>query len=75
MFPQAYVKRIPKSRRLFVAGKIRPKRAPRPCSSDWHAGPLVDTERFRAAGGIWTDCGNCAVCGSTITRSQLKRSA
>ena len=65
----------PSSRTTFIAGKLRTKHQPRPCNHGWHAGPLVETDRFTAAGGMWSNMGNCAACGSTIHRSQVRVSA
>ena len=62
-------------RTTFVAGRLRPQRQPRPCCAQWHVGPLIDTDTFLAAGGLWTDMGNCKACGSTIHKSQVRRLA
>ncbi len=61
------------SRVLIAAGRVPPKRkAARRCSQGNHWGRLINTERYADAGGMWTGMGECSVCGSTISRSQLR---
>lgn len=62
-------------RTTFVAGRLRPQRQPRPCHGSWHIGPLIDTEKFDAEGGVWGGSGVCAACGFMIHKSQLRRLA
>lgn len=60
-------------RRLFHAGKITHRKEPRPCSMDNHAGPLLRAALFNAQpDAMWHGMGECAVCGSTIHRRQLR---
>lgn len=58
---------------LFHRGNRMHAREPRPCFLDSHIGPLVDRERFQAAGGVWAEMGICRACGSAISPSQLRR--
>lgn len=66
-------------KRLIAAGHRPPRgvhpRNPRPCTGGNHRGPLLDTDRFDQAGGLWVGMGTCACCGSTVHRRQLWRSA
>lgn len=64
-----------RTQRMFAAGKLDP-RGSRPCSLGWHAGPLLNHERYDLfPGGMWKGCGECAACMSTIHVSQLRRPA
>ena len=62
-------------KRLFIAGKLHARKNARPCSNGHHAGPLLNTARYEAAGGIWRGCGECGTCFSTIHKDQLQRTA
>ena len=66
----------PEKRRVFVAGRLRAKtkKGDRPCSHMNHAGPLLRTDEYDAMPDpLWWGQGECARCGSTVHRSQLRR--
>ncbi len=63
-------------RRLFLVGRIHPRRHKVICRLGWHIGPLVDTERFDNFDEPgWEGIGICAACGSSVHRDQLRKGA
>lgn len=64
------------SRRVFAAGKLVTRSAPRPCDNGWHVGPLVNTEKYRNfPDPWWADYGECQMCGSTVRADDVRRIA
>ncbi len=65
------------TRTTFVAGKLRPRREPRPCSHAHHAGPFVrrpDLDRWMEE--MYAEVGipavrfahfDCRACGSSVS--------
>jgi hypothetical protein len=62
----------PRTRRVFVAGRLTKRQNPRPCHAGSHVGPLLNTAVYNRAGGPWSGCGECEKCGSTVHKSQLR---